>query len=629
MANKILKARKPRGQKQTKVSPEPAAAAPDGKPGTGSKSKSKAKSPSAPPPQFKPFPLDVLPKVLRDMAVEGSEAIGCDPSSIVVPGLAIAAGLVNSARFIEIVPGDPGWKEPCVVWGVTVGGPSSYKSPAWRLVNHPVTQISEEMTLRATLHQPARQIFATDLTADGLKQPLQESRRGLLYSRDEVHGWFVSMRRYDSDETAEWLEFFNAGTIVQFRKMEPKRIEIRGACVSVAGTITPANLAAAMRGNGSENGLIFRILITHPPKRLSEFVPGRSVSVATTDRWKESCRRLVHLIGEQVVLKICPEGLDLFVKFVNACRHRQYHDDEAVGSAVGKLCGYAARLALLHFLLNSDEADDGRGVVGVADMRAGITMASWFIGEAERALAMRGQTAEQREAQQLVDKIAARPERRITARELQRSNGKRYRTEDLAKDALRLLVEDGYLKVVKEGRQNFFCCVDDAAASTEEASEQPADTPLLFESPEEPPVDVPTLTIAPEPEDLPTLVPLWNDTPLSAIEPTFPSNLGDTLARSGIKTVGQLRALGKPGEELVLPMMRDFRLAAVIGGQYEAGRKAIVAFLRRQQPGQNVCACCTALATERPDLEWHSKSLCYPCAMTRVEGSTPKRKVAQ
>src|SRR5262249_8280260 len=73
----------------------------------------KPSAPVCPVPEWKPFPLDALPEVLRQYVAEGATALGCDPSMIAVPVLATCAGAVGYTR---VVSPKRDWREPLVTW---------------------------------------------------------------------------------------------------------------------------------------------------------------------------------------------------------------------------------------------------------------------------------------------------------------------------------------------------------------------------------------------------------------------------------------------------------------------------------------------------------------------------------
>jgi hypothetical protein len=407
------------------------------------------------PVSFQPLPLDATPGVLRTMAEEGADSIGSDPSYFVTMGLALSAGVVNCARFAQIIKGDPGFREPCVLWGLNVGPSGSKKSPAWRTMNHPLLMLSETLRERARINcTPPRELFVTDANMAGIQDALAQNKgRGMIYSRDEGTALFASMTRFDQDEAGEYLELYYAGTIIRIRKLEPKRTEIKGACLSIACTITPGMLRRALyKGGHFENGMLFRFLVTCPPRKPSPLRADKQISPTASMNWKNLIYKFANLHGDHVTLCPTPEAMKIFEDYYNACDLRSLYEEEAVASAISKSPGQAARLALLDRLYELPECEDGRGEITPANMFRGCKLAAWYLREMERMLPSKHQTDQERYLQTLADQIALRPNGQMSARELQRSNGKRYPTKELAILTFQELVDEGLCELVDKDK---------------------------------------------------------------------------------------------------------------------------------------------------------------------------------
>ncbi len=80
-----------------------------------------------PAPQWRPFPVKVLPEPIRTFVRRGSAALGVDPSYLATALLATLAGTIGNNRVILL---KRGWTEPSVLWCVLVGDSGTLKSPA-------------------------------------------------------------------------------------------------------------------------------------------------------------------------------------------------------------------------------------------------------------------------------------------------------------------------------------------------------------------------------------------------------------------------------------------------------------------------------------------------------------------
>src|SRR5262249_26469560 len=112
-------------------------------------------------------------------------------------------------------------------------------------------------------------------------------------------------------------------------------------------------------------------------------------------------------------------------------------------AALAKLEGGTARLALLHHTCRAVAAgEDGLAPIEADSVEAGVTLSRWFGNEARRFYGVLAETDTQRAFRQLVELIVRRGGE-ITGRELQRANGHRYRTAEMAETALNGLVTAG------------------------------------------------------------------------------------------------------------------------------------------------------------------------------------------
>lgn len=88
-------------------------------------------------------------------------------------------------------------------------------------------------------------------------------------------------------------------------------------------------------------------------------------------------------------------------------------------------------------------------------MGAGIEMAEWFANEAQRVFLMLGETADDRARRDLAEKIEGKGGR-ITARQLMRTNNRKYPTSEDAEEALNELVSCRYGEWSTEGKERVF-----------------------------------------------------------------------------------------------------------------------------------------------------------------------------
>ena len=81
-------------------------------------------------PPYRVFPVDALPSPLKEYVSQGALALGCDPSYLALPALAVIASCIGNTRTIRL---KRNWFEPSIIWSVIVGDSGTLKSPAYIL----------------------------------------------------------------------------------------------------------------------------------------------------------------------------------------------------------------------------------------------------------------------------------------------------------------------------------------------------------------------------------------------------------------------------------------------------------------------------------------------------------------
>lgn len=410
------------------------------------------------PQSWRPFPVEVLPKTLRDFVEEHAAAIGCDVSMLALPALASCAGAIGTTRTIYI---KRGWIEPAILWLLVVSRSGSLKTPAFKHSLRPLyqAQTARFQEYEATVKEFERQLqrYKADLDVwkgkrksgdrgDPPEEPvtpvcvrylvdqctieasapiLAENPRGLLMARDEASGWLAGMNEYKAgkgSDVANWLQLYDAGTVIVDRKTGRQTIHIPRAAVSVCGTIQPTTVRRVLTPEFFECGLAARLLLAAPPDRKIEW-SEREAPLRVIDRYSDTVGQLLaldHTIGpdgerEPINLTLSAEAKAVFIEWHSECAGRLAEaPDDRTAAAVAKIKGAAARLALVCQLVTDPSATE----VGAEAMRVGVILARWFTDEAERIYAMWSETPEQQRDRGLVAFIQERGGS-ITVRDLQ------------------------------------------------------------------------------------------------------------------------------------------------------------------------------------------------------------------
>jgi hypothetical protein len=453
-------------------------------------------------PRFQPFPVDALPPVLSELVPLAAESIGCDDAAVACHALAVVAGCIGNACALQV---KRRWIEPAVIWSLVIARSGKVKSPGWQVTVDPLFDLQldlfdqhnkemEEYELELAAWQslpkdkrgdkptrppPCQTFLTSDTTIEALAELLADNPHGLLSARDEADAWFRSFTRYrgkdSNSDRPQWLEMHRAGTLIIHRRTgERRRLSVRRAAVSLTGTIQPEVLCDALNLDALQAGLGARFLFVMPPSKQRAWTEA-SIPDGVARRYRRLLCALLSLPladpekRRPYLLDFSPEAKKLWVTFFNEWGRIQFAAEGEQAAAFAKIEAYALRLMLVHHVISCvhargdtdapDSAENGQRLITVgkglslingnrlppitkASAEAGIRLARWFAGEAGRVYMMLSESEEERQTRRLVEWIRSRGGR-VTSRDLQRSNWRRWPTSDVAERDLQKLVDAG------------------------------------------------------------------------------------------------------------------------------------------------------------------------------------------
>jgi hypothetical protein len=410
---------------------------------------------------WRPFPTDALPEILRDLVRQGARSLCCDEAFIALPSIVVCGAAIGMARVLSL---KDDWRALPTLWGAVVADSGSSKSPSLKMVLGPVWDLeSSELDLHSErmqdyerdllVHKKAmsqwekekgssslppskpeppvcNRFVIGDATVEALAPLLSSNPKGLLNARDELSSWLGAFGRYNDSkaakEASDWIELYNAGTIIVDRKHGDRRtIHVRNAVTSIIGGIQPSVLHRAIGTEHRENGLLARFLLVAPPR-----VPKKWNDTSVSPMVKGQFRNLIgalkelqlsedeHGNGVPVCVKLTDEAHSLFQEHYN--RHAQEQAD-ATGdwaAALSKLEENPGRLALILHMVRLASRETNSELVDAESMQNALTLYRWFKGETARVYAMLDETDEQADTRRLVEWIA-RHGGNVTPRDVQ------------------------------------------------------------------------------------------------------------------------------------------------------------------------------------------------------------------
>ena len=422
-------------------------------------------------PDYNPFPVDALPDVLREFAIEVAESIGCDVSFAALPALTLAGAAIGNA--LHISPNKRGHTEPPLLWACTVGDPGTGKSPALKPIDDIAVAIQAKHRLEFAQDcaayaqlmteweeagkdpdkkpsKPMPKLFRiSDITVEQLIADAAENTRGMVLVRDELAGWLNSLSRYSNNggsDSPTWLTLYD-GKAISYRRRtgEPRFVEAERSFVSIFGGIQPETLRGLFaNGQHVGNGMASRIIFAYPPKRCPD--SESELSFETEQNFKDVICWLQELpfTKDPHIVKLMPDAYAayrLFAREFSKIAEGIEGGPEAAIYPKAKML--ALRLALIdHAVTEAASQRDPYGSVPLACMTRAIALARWFTAEALRVYAMLAESPEETAHRHIVE-LVKRNGGIITVRELQRSNIRKYPRAENAELALEVLVNAG------------------------------------------------------------------------------------------------------------------------------------------------------------------------------------------
>ena len=413
--------------------------------------------------------------------------MGCDPAYLAMPVLAVCAAAIGTSRVIEV---KSGWKEPAVLWCVSIGHSGTMKTPPMQLALEPLWKVeqlayAEHMDAMKTYtdelasHKWAlkewdrkgfkagdpkpvepteptcRRYTASDTTIEAVAMLLMANSRGLLLARDELAGWVASFDQYRGSkggDSPKWLEMHRANPLQVDRKTgEPRSIRVERAAVSICGTIQPAVMSRAMGREHFDSGLVARMLLAFPPRRRKRWTDD-SLPPELADAYRAVVTRLAELqpavdqrgSATPALVRFDPRAQGAFVAFFEEHAERQDQaSDDDLAAALAKHENLPARLALILHQVRIAAGEPGidPSKVDAKSLRSAIILTRWFCHETERVYQALGEGEGESDRSRLVEWIRKRGGS-MTPRNLMRNNRK-YRNAVAARSALNELVDAG------------------------------------------------------------------------------------------------------------------------------------------------------------------------------------------
>lgn len=447
-----------------------------------------------------PFPIDVLPAWVRDMATSTTTALQVPidlPGTLALACLAVAAG-----GKVDVAP-KPGWTEPTNLYTVTALAPGSRKSPAFSAMTRPLYEAETTICdltaparaeavvvarrARAQAEQAARdaevaegdpgaaiaeavsaaqyadaaaepvepRLLADDLTPETAASLLaaHDGRLGLLSAEG---GSFTTITgtRYSASANLEPLLKAHAGDMMRIDRKGRPAERIDRPALTIAITTQPGNLAAiAGAPEARERGLLARFLYCLPINTVGQRMIGAPATPeAITAAYGENLRGLtvdLYRLDGRAALALEPGAVAVLEEFETWIEPQLNPDTGSLAVVTdwaSKMAGTSVRLAgLLHL---AEHATAGLDVpITAATMGDAIRLTRYYLAHALTVFDTLTADPAREGARRVLDWLERTRPATFTRRELHRAlESKTFATAADLDAPLALLTERGYLR---------------------------------------------------------------------------------------------------------------------------------------------------------------------------------------
>jgi len=403
------------------------------------------------------FPLHCFPPRVREYIelVSDVQVVG---TAGVALSILISAGSAMGNAFRLKLKG--GFEVPPILWGAIISSSGSNKSGPFREIVKPLRLDVPRDRLEHRMRNPQGQLLIEDATTEAVLGVLDGSPRGLIMANGEGAGWVGAFDRYSQgskkkvsvDETV-WLKMWDCDTYQKNRKTDSENMLIHNASCGVLVCIQPKKMAECFDPSQFASGLVPRLLVVYLPKKYR----GWSEREMTDDDslwWKDTIMKLRSIpfaaqdpnTGEFFPNIVVPSvsAKNQYIKEFNRVAKEIASADEMTELFLGKAQGMTGRVALvLHGLGYTCGLNEVSDELSEQTMLNGIEIMQYLVDQQMSVYNLAGESYAKKSIKETMARVKAAGGK-LTARELQRKNGKKYPNVAQAAKDLERLAEGGF-----------------------------------------------------------------------------------------------------------------------------------------------------------------------------------------
>ncbi|MDO4588176.1 MAG: DUF3987 domain-containing protein, partial [Planctomycetia bacterium] len=299
---------------------------------------------------WRPFPMEVLPQTLRDMAHEVSRANLCNPAAFLIAAFPALGAAIGNSRRIKI---KEGWIFPAIIWGILIGKKGTAKTwamaPAIKPLKDKQDQYHREFSREVRKYERERKEFECLKPSERRNHPFRlrntprikricqseptiqkivkdsaDNPRGFIIFSEEITSLLGGLSQYSKDGKSGGSQailntLFNGEGIESERIGDTTRYAPQ-AFVNIVGSVQPKILSRYLTEEAFDSGFASRFLMVAPPRRISKWSQA-IISPNVEQRYR-------NLIEELLQLEMVPEGAQKIQEWNSDGNDNEHNDEE-------------------------------------------------------------------------------------------------------------------------------------------------------------------------------------------------------------------------------------------------------------------------------------------------------------
>ena len=391
-------------------------------------------------PPVSTMPMEMLPVPLRPWVSDISKLMSCPPETFAVAFMVMFSSLVGADCAIQPKKNDDSWSVVPNLWGAIVARPGMMKTPvltksteflnpleaeAGKNYNSTLTEYttklevfkakkqallkkiasghaedSELSSLKEPTKPELKRYKTNDTTTEKIVELLSANQRGMLYIRDELTGFFESLKKEGRQEDRGfWLDAWNGNKAYTQDRVGRGTIYCPSLCVSIFGCIQPDILRSQLtKSQLGEDGMIQRFQLLVFPD-WSDYVyidekPGSFSEIHDIIKFVAGANFTglgATVGGDRPIFKFSNEAQPIFDKWI--CEHQNSIGkltDYRMAEHLSKYRSLMPSLALLFHLIDLAQGCAPNGPVSKASAELAVAWCKYLEAHAWRTYALAG-----------------------------------------------------------------------------------------------------------------------------------------------------------------------------------------------------------------------------------------------